>query len=222
MPERLFRHFRKIRTSPDADSFAWTAVIKNVIAMDFEIIETNRLILKGISPELMKRIFEQCEKSEIKTLLGHRSEEDYLKEEYKHKNGYSSYNRSFMLFLLTEKGSGSIIGRCGIHNWNADHRRAEIGYVMEQEESKRRGLMTEALEAVIEFGFNKMKLNRLEALVGAGNVASLRLLEKFNFKPEGRLRSHYNNAGKFEDSLLFSRLYEEHNAEKTNAGSIGK
>lgn len=177
--------------------------------MFLETIETKRLILKALSPEEMKHIFENHSKEEIKKILGHRSEEDYQKEANKHKNGYSSYNRSFRLFLLTDKTSGTIIGRCGLHNWNADHRRAEIGYVMEDEQFKRRGLMTEAVERVIEYGFNTMHLNRIEALVGAENVPSLRLMEKFNFIQEGVLRAHYYTGDKFEDSVLFSKLCQE-------------
>lgn len=178
--------------------------------MDFEILETQRLILKGLSPEGMRYIFDHHSKDEIKRILGHRSEEDYQAEEYKHKNGYSSYNRSFRLFLLLEKASGTIIGRCGIHNWNAEHCRAEIGYVMTDERYKRKGLMTEAVEAIIAYGFHQMNLNRMEAIVGAGNIPSLRLMEKFNFIREGVLRQHHYTDGQFEDSILFSRLYEEY------------
>jgi len=182
--------------------------------MNFEIIETGRLVLKGISPDHMKFIFENYPKAEIKKILGHRSEEDYQKEESKHKNGYSSYNRSFMLFLMTDKESDTIIGRCGIHNWNAEHRRAEIGYGLEDESYKRKGLMTEALDAIIDYGFNKMNLNRIEALVGTGNVPSLRLMEKYNFIKEGILRQHFYADDKYQDSVLFSKLYNEYMNEK--------
>jgi ribosomal-protein-alanine N-acetyltransferase len=110
--------------------------------MNFQTIETSRLILKGLSPDDMKYIFKNLTEPRIKEILGHRSEEAYLKEENKHKNGYSSYNRSFKLFLLIDKESGLIIGRCGLHNWNVGHNRAEIGYVMEDDSFKRKGIMS--------------------------------------------------------------------------------
>ncbi|MBL7795084.1 MAG: GNAT family N-acetyltransferase [Saprospiraceae bacterium] len=178
--------------------------------MNFDTLETPRLTLSGISPELMRYIFENLPKDEIKRILGHRSEKDYEKEASKHQNGYSSYNRSFKLFLLTDKASNTIIGRCGIHNWNTEHRRAEIGYVMEDEQYKRKGLMTEAMEAILDYGFRHLNLNRIEALVGAGNVPSLRLMEKFNFTKEGLLRQQAYASDKFEDSVMFSKLYHEH------------
>lgn len=191
----------------------WCFCSKKAIKMNFELIETKRLLLKGLSPVAMNAVFENYSKAEIKRILGHRSEEAYLKEESKYKNGYSSYNRSFMLFLLTDKATETIIGRCGIHNWNNDHRRAEIGYVMEDETYKRKGLMSEAVEAVIQYGFEKMNLHRLEALVGTGNIPSLRMMEKYRFTKEGILRQHYYNAGKYEDSVFFSKLHEEYKSE---------
>jgi ribosomal-protein-alanine N-acetyltransferase len=52
---------------------------------------------------------------------------------------------------------------------------------MEDDNFKRKGLMTEAVDAIIDYGFTKMNLNRIEALVASYNVASLRIIEKNNF-----------------------------------------
>lgn len=174
------------------------------------LIETKRLKLTGFSPQDMTFIFENLNKDEIKTLLGHHTDEDYQKEEYKYKNGYASYNRSFILFLLSEKTTNKIIGRCGLHNWNKDHNRAEIGYNISDENFKRKGLMSEAVNAIIDYGFNKLNLHRIEALVGSNNIPSLKIIENHFFTKEGLLRKHYYVADKYEDSVLFSLLYEEY------------
>lgn len=178
--------------------------------MNLETLETNRLLLKALTPADIKYIFENNSKPQIKNILGHRTEEDYLKEEYKHLNGYSSYKSRFITFLLTDKASNQIIGRCSIHNWYAEHNRAEVGYHMQDESYKRKGLMTEALGAVIQYGFNKLNLQRLEAVVGAQNIPSLRLMEKYNFIKEGLLRQYYFTGDKYEDSVLFSKLASEY------------
>lgn len=182
--------------------------------MKFEHLETKRLQLRGLSPEDMDYIFEQVAKEEAKKILGHRSEDDYLKEKRKQQDGYASYNRRFVLFLLVDKESGRVIGRCGIHNWNKEHRRAELGYRMEDERFKRKGLMSEAVRAVIDYGFRRLDLNRLDALVGVGNVPSLRLMEKNGFVREGVLRQHMLVGGAFVDSVLFSKLREEYAREQ--------
>ena len=178
--------------------------------MNFVIIETDRLVLKGLSPSDMKYIFDNLSKPEIKELLGHSTEEDYEKEESKHKNGYAAYNRSFLLFLLVDKESGLIIGRCGLHNWNKEHKRAEIGYVMEMEDFKRKGLMTEAVKAIIDYGFRELSLNRIEAIVGAGNIPSLKIVESFNFIKEGTMRQQHFADDQYEDSIFFSKLRYEY------------
>ncbi|MBM6497960.1 GNAT family N-acetyltransferase [Flavobacterium macrobrachii] len=179
-----------------------------------EIIETQRLKLTGYSSQDMTFIFENFSRDEIKKILGHRTDEDYHIEEYKYKNGYASYNRDFILFLLTEKTTKSIIGRCGLHNWNKEHQRAEIGYTISDENFKRKGLMTEAVSSIIDYGFNELKLHRIEALVGSYNIPSLKIIENNFFIKEGLLRQHYLIAGKFVDSVVYSLLHNEYIANK--------
>lgn len=148
--------------------------------------------------------------------MGHRSEEEFLQEESKVKNGYASYNRTFILFLLTDKESGRIIGRCGLHNWNREHKRAEIGYEMKEDSYRRKAFMSEAVEAILNYGFTVLKLNRIEALAGPDNVPSLKILKKNNFKQEGTLRQHFAITDKFEDSLVFSLLSEEYHVARSD------
>lgn len=177
--------------------------------MNFIALETRRLSLKGLTPEDMSYIFGHLAKDDIKKVLGHRSEEEYLTEEKKYLQGYASYNRRFVLFLMTDKSSGQIIGRCGLHNWNPDHFRSEIGYVMLEDDFKRKGLMTEAVEAIIHYGFTQLHLNRIEALVGPNNIPSLRIMEIFGFEKEGVLQQHYRVGDVFEDSVVFGLLREK-------------
>lgn len=178
--------------------------------MDLFTLETKRLKLKGLTPQDMKYIFDNLPKAQIKEILGHRTDADYLKDELKHINGFSSYNRSFLVFLMIDKETDKIIGRCGLHNWNKDHKRAEIGYALEDESFKRKALMSEAVEAIIEYGFHELKLNRIEALVGPENVPSLRIIEKNGFTKEGIFRQHFYVDEKYEDTIAFALLKQDY------------
>lgn len=173
-------------------------------------IETPRLTLKGLRPSDISFIFENHGKPEIMRILGHQSDEEYTIEEQKWKSGYAAYNRTFLLFLMEERDSGIIVGRCGIHNWNMDHRRAELGYNMTREDRKRMGYMTEAVEAIIGYAFRELNLNRLEALVGPQNVPSMRIIQRNGFTHEGVLRNHWPTPEGFGDSWIFSLLREEY------------
>lgn len=178
------------------------------------LIETLRLKLTGYSPQNMTFIFENFSTDEIKKLLGHRTDDEFQKEEYKYKNGYASYNRAFILFLLTDKKTNTIIGRCGLHNWNKEHHRAEIGYNMSDENFKRKGLMTEAVSSIIDYGFNKLNLHRIEALVGSNNIPSVKIMERHHFTKEGLLREHNFVTDKYEDSIIYSLLKNEYRQQK--------
>jgi ribosomal-protein-alanine N-acetyltransferase len=69
--------------------------------------------------------------------------------------------------------------------------------------------MKEAVKPILDYGFTKMLLNRVEALIGAENTPSLKILQANNFTFEGTLREHYNVNEVHEDSLLFSLLKSE-------------
>ena len=56
--------------------------------------------------------------------------------------------------------------------------------------------MTEAIIPILDYGFEQMKLQRLEAMISPENPASLCLFKKLNFKEEGHLREHYIVDGK--------------------------
>jgi ribosomal-protein-alanine N-acetyltransferase len=111
---------------------------------------------------------------------------------------------------MIDKATQQTIGGGGFHNWYADHKRAELGYALENESYKRKGLMTEALNFIIDYGFKNMELNRIEAFIGPNNIASLKLISKYNFTREGQLRQHYMKEGKLEDSIVFSLLREDY------------
>ncbi|UPT69677.1 MAG: GNAT family N-acetyltransferase [Flavobacterium sp. JAD_PAG50586_2] len=168
-------------------------------------ITTPRLILKSITPAIIHELFNTKSKEEIKTYFGM---DDAGYEHYKEMNekGVETHRLSIFVFLLIDKESGLPIGECGFHTWNATHNRAEVFYVMRDENSKQKGLMTEALKTVLDYGFTELKLHRIEALIAAENEASLKLLLRYGFSKEGTMREDYNVNGKNEDSECYSLL----------------
>ncbi|WP_256006912.1 GNAT family N-acetyltransferase [Pedobacter deserti] len=185
--------------------------------MQFHIIETQRLKLKRLGHDDFIYIFNNWQKPEIKRFFGHRNEEEYRLARLKFEKGYVSYNRSILFFLIIDKFDDCVIGECSFHNWYPDHRRAELGYSIKTDAYKNKGLMSEALAAVIAYGFNEMNLHRIEALVGTRNVPSLRLVEKFGFSKEGVLKEHYFINGQYEDSAVFGLLKSDYGV---NAESV--
>jgi ribosomal-protein-alanine N-acetyltransferase len=81
--------------------------------------------------------------------------------------------------------------------------------MLTNESDRRKGLISEAINAVLNYGFNEMNLVRVEAFVGEENIASLATLKKFGFTQEGIFRKHYHYKGENTDSIAFGLLKEE-------------
>ena len=82
------------------------------------------------------------------------------------------------------KQNGRMIGTCGFTTIDCAHDAAEIGYVLNPDYHGM-GIATEAVEAVLAFGFDKLLLHRIEARFMEGNDASLRVMEKVGMRFEG-------------------------------------
>lgn len=73
-----------------------------------------------------------------------------------------------------------------------------------------KGYATEAIKAIVDFAFNTMDLNRIEAFITPGNDSSINVLRKLNFKQEGILRERDLIKGKLEAGIIMAILKREH------------
>lgn len=180
----------------------------------YSMLETKNLWLKDITPSFIHQLITTCTEEEVCTTMGC-AKQDYEHYKSMHELGMETHRISLYAFLLIDKKSELPIGECGFHTWNKTHRRAEIFYVMRNELFKNRGLMKEAVEAVLNFGFTQLNLHRVEALIDANNLPSLKILQRFKFKKEGIMREDYVVNGKNEDSDCYSLLKWEWDNQRT-------
>ena len=104
---------------------------------------------------------------------------------------------------------GGAAGGIGLHLGEDVNRfTAELGYWL-GEPFWGRGIMTEAVPAIVQLGFERLPLHRIEAYVYDNNPASARVLEKAGFTLEGRLRRSVVKDGCVLDSFLFAKLRED-------------
>ncbi|MDR1916389.1 MAG: GNAT family N-acetyltransferase [Synergistaceae bacterium] len=101
--------------------------------------------------------------------------------------------------------AGQLIGTCGFHNINKGARRGELGYELDYS-SWGRGLMRKALQPVLDYGFNIMRFERIEAFLNVDNDRSAALLKKLGFKLEGTLRNYTLSPRGLIDQNCFSLL----------------
>jgi [ribosomal protein S5]-alanine N-acetyltransferase len=94
-----------------------------------------------------------------------------------------------------------------VSNW--EHGLAEVGYALSSGYQSR-GLMTDALEMLIDDLFHNTLLERVEARCATENVASQRVLEKNGFQREGLLRGYFKLRGRRIDNYLYALLREDY------------
>ena len=103
---------------------------------------------------------------------------------------------------------GAFLGWCGLTRWNPDHRSASLGYCLGAE-AWGHGYATEAAGALLQWAFETLDLNRVQAETDTRNVASARVLEKLGFVREGTLRQDCVVDGVVSDSWVFGLLRRE-------------
>ena len=103
-----------------------------------------------------------------------------------------------------------IIGTIGFMWIQEENASAEVGYSLSRDYWNR-GLMTEALHAVIQYGFDGMHLNRIEAQHETTNPASGAVMRKCHMQKEGTLRGRLFNKGKYVDVDLYAILKRDFN-----------
>lgn len=168
-------------------------------------IHTARLTLKSITPLIINNMFREKTEAEIRAYFDI-DESGFKHLSDMHQHGMETNRLSLFYFLLYEKSTDKIVGECGFHTWNRTHRRCELFYSLRDDIHKQKGYMTEAVAAVLEYGFNQLDLHRIAALVSRENIPSLRILQRFGFTKEGTMREDYVVNGVNEDSECYSLL----------------
>lgn len=82
---------------------------------------------------------------------------------------------------------GQLVGCIGLPQLKLDHKKATIGYWL-SEAAQGKGIMTEVVQALIDYLFNELKLNRVEINCATGNLKSCAIPEKLGFTCEGVIR----------------------------------
>jgi RimJ/RimL family protein N-acetyltransferase len=120
---------------------------------------------------------------------------------------------------MAEEGTGArlgidrisdkaFLGWCSLTRWNPDYRSASLGYCL-GEAAWGHGYATEAARALLQWAFDTLDLNRVQAETDTRNAASARVLEKLGFTREGTLREDCVVNGEVSDSWVYGLLRRE-------------
>jgi ribosomal-protein-serine acetyltransferase len=103
---------------------------------------------------------------------------------------------------------GAMIGRLGLYNIDLTNKTASIGYWLDQQWLGK-GIITRCCKAVVDDGFSRLQLNRIEIRAATENYKSQAIPERLGFKKEGIIRQGEFVNSRFVDLLVYSMLKQE-------------
>jgi [ribosomal protein S5]-alanine N-acetyltransferase len=175
----------------------------------FPLIETDRLILRKIVKDDANHVLKYLSDKEVMKYYGLESFKT-IHEALEEISWYESIlnKKTGIRWGMTLKGEGKVIGSCGFLNRVPQHYRTEVGYELSRNYWGY-GIASEALEAVIRYGFKYFQFQRIEALIEPLNIPSQKLVEKQGFIKEGLLRNYEFTCGKFDNLYMYSLLKQD-------------
>lgn len=174
---------------------------------DFPVLDTPRLILREIIRADIPAILRMYRDTQHMRWLGadpvsNLMEADLLVKAYA---GWRRQNNPGVRWALELRGAPGLIGTCGLYRWHPGYRSCSLVYELASSHTGA-GLMHEALQVAINWGYTQMQLHRVEARVHTANAPSIRLLEKLAFAREGLLREAGFWASNHHDLYQYSLL----------------
>ncbi len=171
------------------------------------VIRTDRLVLREFDETDRQAVHSYASDPEVVRYMGWGpNTEEETKSFIRRSIDYQKEKpRQNYRFAITLRADDRLIGGCGLHVANPDNREGWLGYCLNRD-FWRQGYATETAEALLEFGFQKLRLHRICATCDPANVASAHVLEKIRMQREGHLREHKWTKGRWQDSLLYAIL----------------
>lgn len=182
-------------------------------------LETKNLNLRGLREEDLSYIKDWSNKSEITELMvmGIRPDSgviycswDSTEDEWKR---YKE-SKVDIIFVMILKQSGMIIGLTGFYDINFMERSAELRIAIGYKEYLNKGYGTEAVEALLDYGFNKLNLHKIHLGVNECNIGANKCYKKAGFVYEGTIRDFHFRNGRYYNTNLYSILEEEYREKK--------
>lgn len=177
----------------------------------FPSLDTPRLVLREVVPSDAADILEFRGDPEVQKTNDLASYQD-VAEAHAHIVEIHKWftEKKAVTWGVTLRGEDRVHGLIGFYFWDQQYYKTDLGYDLARR-YWRQGITTEAILALLAFGFGKMHLHRMNVDTRVDNLASVRLMEKLGFHAEGVRRECIRNAdGSYQSWGLYGMLAHEY------------
>lgn len=173
-------------------------------------LETERFILRPFCREDMNSYLKFMQNPEVHRFLGGGvnvfNEEPHISNWLNNINNRLLKSKTVFTWCVELKGEKGVVGRVDLGGF-VKKSMAELAYYFSAEYWGK-GFATEVVSEVVRFGFDALKLHRIQATVMPDNIASLKVLRNAGLQEEGLLRKYYFGK-EFHDAVMLAAIREE-------------
>ncbi|MFT3909695.1 MAG: GNAT family N-acetyltransferase [Ferruginibacter sp.] len=171
----------------------------------FPELKTERFLLRQFNDNDIENVFKGLSHPDIikyygvsyKTLESTKAQMEFFADLEKNETG--------IWWAVCSPDNKIFYGAGGLNSLSKEHKKAEIGFWLLTEHWGK-GMMTEAMPLIIEYGFKKLGLHRIEGIVESDNAACKKAIEKLNFKLEGTMKECEIKNGRFISLDIYAKL----------------
>jgi [ribosomal protein S5]-alanine N-acetyltransferase len=177
------------------------------------IIQTERLVLRYMNEADIPSLYDIFSHQEVMRYWSWPAWTNIAQARQMLSDVEDGYRSGGALMLgISRRADSVLVGMCSLFHFHVPSRRAEIGYALGRPYWGS-GYMHEALQALLNYAFQTLDLNRLEADIDPRNEASAKTLDRLGFQKEGHMRERWIVNEEISDTWwygLLRREWQEH------------
>lgn len=171
-------------------------------------IQGNSVVLRAITMKDANLLMELINDAETEKMLGGSSYPVSLEEQEKW-IGAQSGRTDVLRCIVALADNGEGIGTVILSDIDPKNGVAQVHIKLDKNLGRGKGYGTDALNTIVSYAFNEMRLNCVYADVLEYNTVSQKLFEKCGFHRDGVLRSRVFKGGSYINVVSYSRLKED-------------
>lgn len=173
--------------------------------LEFPIIKTERLLMRQFIESDIDNVFKGLSDPDIIKYYG--ISFDSLEATKEQMNWFSNLEKeeTGIWWAICSLDNKILYGAGGLNSLIKEYKKAEIGFWL-LTDFWRKGIMKEAMPLICNYGFESLKLHRIEGFVDSENINCKSAMNKLNFQHEGTMRDCEIKDGRFISLDIYSKI----------------